>query len=64
MCMEGSWNQATLQRTWIVDSEKSSGTFYSVNLRLWSRVTVPAEPRRRWPGDRAIQGDLSLGLSS
>ena len=64
VCMEWSWNQATLQCTWIVDSEKSSGTSSSVNLRPWSRVTVPVEPRRRWPGNRAIQGDLSAGLTS
>ena len=43
---------------------KSRGTFSSVNLRLWSRLMVPAGPRRRWSGNRAVQGDPSAGPTS
>lgn len=43
---------------------KKQRDFFSVNLRLRSCVTVPAEPRRRWLGNRAVRGDLSAGLTS
>lgn len=45
-------------------TQKKQWDLSSVNLRLWSRLMAPAWPRRRWSGNRAVQGDPSARPTS
>lgn len=63
VCMEWSWNQATLQYTWLW-TQKKQRDFFLCESKFRSCVTVPAEPRLGWLGNRAVRGDLSAGLTS